>query len=252
MDSHWTKTVTTMIAERRRQESSPTDPIVWLTAALVALTALAGFAALLQWRTLEKTDDTTWATNRPWLRVTPELKGPVQLEAWMSHSRKITMPLNFKLENVGNIPATDVLILANLAVAQTKKGDMFGGIGGVIPRKQPLKLEGDAENCLNEGEIFAKKEVTGPPVFPKQIVSRELQPDAQFGSDDRTYFELTGCVLYRTGKTPGRTMFRLSIGTTSGGFKFDTPILKDKDTKIGSVPIDQIKIETEYEGNTAE
>jgi hypothetical protein len=260
MDDYWTrKAAAAARAERARADSwrrKFVDPIVGLTGALVLLSGATAYVAYLQWRTFEKTDDTTWATNRPWLRLTPKLNGPVVFTLF-GDSRNIAVSMNFSVENVGNIPATDIHIFGALTQPPSKEGDVLGGVGGVIPYKNskspPLYDEGDARLCEMAKELFAKNSVTGPPVFPKQTIDLNYQFDTEFPPDGESSFVLVGCVLYRTGKTPGRTGFRLAIGTTNGSFRFETPNAgPDRLTKRGSVPIGQVKVQPENEGNFAE
>jgi hypothetical protein len=86
-----------------------TDPLALFTAALVAATLLLALISLLQWRTLEKTDNTLWANQRPWVQVHLAFDKPLKLSE-LEGARSVTVPVSLSLQNHGNVPATDIVI----------------------------------------------------------------------------------------------------------------------------------------------
>jgi hypothetical protein len=81
------------------------------TITFLALIAAAGVATL-QWQTLEKTDSTLRAQQRPWMRYQPiELVLPLTFDG-----TNFTTKIRYHLENTGHTPALSVIPHARLVV----------------------------------------------------------------------------------------------------------------------------------------
>jgi len=239
------------------------DPIVGLTAVLVLLTGVMALVAYLQWRTLEKTDDTTWATNRPWLQITSKLSGPVVVTSFDGSTPIINIPVTFSLKNFGKIPASDIRLFGGITTPQPRtEGGMFDGLGCAIPyKKEPPIFDLDGVQVCNQGDaLFTIGSVLGQTAFPEQTVEFSFSFTDQLPPDKDKYFLIVGCALYRTGKKTGRTAFRLEVGTRSGGFRLQTPAkpithetkLWGTNEKIGEFPTDKVTLAPTCLGNFAD
>jgi hypothetical protein len=185
------------------------EPLTLFTA--VALTVVA----VLQWCTLEKTDDTLKATlaanrlsQRPWISVEIKIAGP------LSYSRTdgARIPLEITIQNTGNEPALDVLPVV----------EMYGErIGRMKDMKDiiALLMTGCEEissfpikDTFGLGEVLMPKQTR---IFPwtASMTADEVKIGMPFGEVSFLPPIISGCISYSYNKGEGgrhRTTFSYS------------------------------------------
>jgi hypothetical protein len=195
------------------------DPLVVMTGILSLVTGLLAIVSILQWRTLEKTDETFWAQQRPWI-------GPPKTIAVKSFELSrigpsITAKLEYTLpiQNFGNMPAVELAPLVRIGSPDfgTVSPETFG-------RKCELSTVrgGAAIFPKDKIDLYGRVELSGIPATAS--VHR---------------FLLHGCIRYKFAGRSGLTPFEGML-TIIEGRPFQFP---SADAATAIVPLESLRIE---------
>jgi hypothetical protein len=90
--------------EKRSWRTKLKDPMTLFTAILALATLSLVWVAALQWNTLEKTDETLRAAQRPWIKYSD-----IQIASPLTYNENgMNITLRFFLKNTGTSPAQNV------------------------------------------------------------------------------------------------------------------------------------------------
>jgi hypothetical protein len=218
MSDYWARK-----AERERKPANIwkekfKDPIVWLTAVLAVFTGALAVVSVLQWLTLEKTDETFWAGQRPWIGVSnwqPERFGT---ERGDLHERRARFVFRVQITNFGNMPALDVHVHGKIV-----EGDPIIVYDGPVPNPLPPEHELVSEEARRRVDSIseeaentcqaARNDNAGFSIFPKQSMTREIWVYGDMVTKVHVVDSLIviGCVTYKFGHASGLTPFQAKI-----------------------------------------
>jgi hypothetical protein len=221
------------------------DPIVWLTAVLALFTGALAVVSVLQWLTLEKTDETFWAGQRPWIGVSNWQPEYIYTERGELHERRAHLSFQIQITNFGNMPALDVQVQGKIV-----EGDpisLFIGSGPdslppeheIVFEEQRRRMNSISEEAENTCQTARHYNYTGSSIFPKQSITREIGVYGDMVTKVHVVDSLIviGCVTYKFGHASGLTPFqakirRKPIDNYGDNFKF--PADEDRRSSVKS------------------
>jgi hypothetical protein len=179
------------------------------TVCMALFTAAVVVVGILQYGTLDRTDQTLRAAQRPWVSVAPQIAGPL---TYTPDEARVVIA--FVLKNTGNSPAINVQLDPEIALAnQDYIKRML-----VICRRDETSPEDSTLNALMGHTIFPHDSFT----YVMNIGIRRTEIDAALNelyhnnrktNDDWFAPEIVGCVSYRFPYQSGRhvTQFVLDL-----------------------------------------
>jgi hypothetical protein len=174
-------------------------------------TAVLAVVAFLQWQTFEKTDDTLWANQRPWLKAEVSVAS-VQMTEWGGH-KGVFINLKFLLQNYGHSPATNLRISPVIVEhpGNTRRHELD------LPQELACKdAATQADKSPIEGDVIFPGDVTG--------IERNQGLPSIYDTKDRVLFSIYGCIDYSYGDhRHGQTGYRILLGQDVGGQIFGVP-----------------------------
>jgi hypothetical protein len=156
----------------------------WITKHLTAVaTCLLVLVALLQWRTLDNTDQTLKFGQRPWIGI--NIRDGIEVRQWRPKGNKVIFELIFHVKNDGNSPAP-VLVSARAMV--------WVGEWRNSQKEQCDRVRGEIEKGVNE--LWK----AGYTVFPRDVFGYLVMPELdQSEIKGKEYTPvIVGCIIYRS------------------------------------------------------
>jgi hypothetical protein len=141
------------------------EPLTLFTLLLVVSTIALVVVAVLQWRTLDKTDDTLKAQQRPWLSV----GYPSAVNAFPVSAAGGAFVVDFKLKNFGNSPALNVEIDGEIPMMKSNLG-LLGRQDAICRRLQDRPIGGKGG---------------GLTIFPQEIIPKRVSFSIQRAAVER-------------------------------------------------------------------
>jgi hypothetical protein len=137
-----------------RWASKAKEPLTLFTALLVLSTIALVVVAVLQWLTLDKTDDTLKAQQRPWLSV----GRPHATNAFPVSAAGGAFVVEFNLKNFGNSPALNVEIDGEIPMMKSHLG--------ILARQEAV--------CKRLRERPIGNEGNGLAIFPQETIPKRV------------------------------------------------------------------------------
>jgi hypothetical protein len=137
-----------------RWTSKAKEPLTLFTALLVLSTIALVVVAVLQWSTLEKTDDTLKAQQRPWLSI----GYPHATNAFPVSAAGGAFVVEFNLKNFGNSPALNVEIDGEIPMLKSNLG--------TLARQDAI--------CKRLKERPTGKDGNGFTIFPQETIPKRV------------------------------------------------------------------------------
>jgi hypothetical protein len=251
LSSPWLAFICLVIWDTRTKQSWRTtlkEPMVLFTGVLAVGTIALALVAILQWRTLDKTDETLRAAQRPWMKYADvQFAGPL-----IYNENGLNISLRFFLKNTGNSPAQNVFPETFISV---NPRDALGAGEQrrlcEIVRNRPRPVPADD---------FGVTYFPGDDPIQQQItvsVSKSEIAAAVGGLPSNFPFVFPvvfGCVNYRFPFGAGEShqtgfIFRV-LRVDSGGPQ--PGALVGIDTRLGDIPVSDLRLQIGYVGSYAD